>query len=96
MARSAAAESVQEASALLVAVILGGAFTVWGLWVTFVAFTGGAAPLVQFDGPDFGRGILVLMLGVPIVGTVAYWIGMAVTMAVAVVAGGIVGLVVRD
>lgn len=65
MPRTQAAETAQEATASVMAVVLGGVFVIWSTWVTIIAFTGGAAPLVTFDGPDFGRGLLMLFLGLP-------------------------------
>ncbi len=96
VARSVAAESAQGVAAVLVGATLGIAFTVWSLWVTVVAFMGGAAPLVEFDGPSFARGMLVLVFGVPIFGTIVYWVGVALTATVAIVVGGVVDLLVRD
>lgn len=71
------------------------AATIWGLWCTWVALTGGVLPLpfmhLEVVEGSILLALLVLFVGVPILDTIAYWVG----AVLAVLVGVPLGLAVR-
>lgn len=66
------------------AILTGTAAALWGLWCTVIGFIGGTMPLVglHVDG-GLGTGLLMLIVGEPILMTVAYWASMIVLLPLA-------------
>jgi len=67
------------------------AATIWGLGCTWVALTGGVLPLpfvhVEVVEGSIFLALLVLLVGVPILDTIAYWVTMGVVVLVSVPLG---------
>lgn len=73
--------------------IVGLLAAVWATWGLVVAFKGGHIPLtpVRFYGASVGRGIVYLLIGEPILLTVAW----GVSLVAAGLLAGLLGLVRR-
>ena len=68
--------------------LLGIATVVISTWMTIVAFVGGTMPIIGLESDGgLGNGLFWLFIVDPIVLTVAYWIAMAVAMALTAVLG---------
>ncbi|MGW6131330.1 hypothetical protein ACWFNE_15010 [Cellulomonas sp. NPDC055163] len=69
-------ESIARGIGGTVAVVGVGLATLWGLWFTVVAFTGGRLPVPgdYWTTGSVGFGLLMLFVGIPILDTVAYWV----------------------
>ena len=78
--------SIGATVASIIAVVGVVVSTIWGLALTWVLFVGGRLPLpgtdIVVDG-NFIRGSLFLVLGVPVLDLIVYWITMAIVLAVA-------------
>lgn len=95
MAGTYVAHSVRDVVASALTMVLSVALAMWAAWVAVVAFTGGQALLVSYDGFSLTRGLLVLFLGIPVVGASLYLIGVLLATAVAVLVGGLAGIASR-
>lgn len=74
----------------MIAFVVASAGSVWLIWCTFVAFTGGTLPLVGWEiGGGFFFGLLWLFVIDPIAMTVAYWVGMLIAMPLLLISEGV-------
>jgi hypothetical protein len=63
--------------------IIAGAFALYGIWATIIAFVGGVLPIVGIRLPGgLISGILWMVIADPILMTVGYWIGMIVVIPI--------------
>ena len=95
MASTYVSQSVRDVVASALTMVLSAALAAWSVWVAIVAFTGGQALLVSYEGFDFTRGLIVLFVGIPVVGAALYLIGVLLVTALAVIVGGIAGIATR-
>ncbi len=63
--------------------VVAGAFAIYGLWATVIAFIGGTLPIIGITlrGGLF-TGLLWLFIFDPILMTVGYWIGMIIVLPI--------------
>ncbi|MFJ2726347.1 hypothetical protein [Streptomyces collinus] len=68
-------------------ILLGLAAGVWGLWCVWIGFVGGTMPLlgIHVEG-GLLLGLLMLVVGEPLLMTVAYWVFLAVMLPIFLVA----------
>lgn len=69
--------------AKLLTYIIAGAFGLFGLWCTVIAFVGGTIPIIGWElSGGLLSGLLWLFIADPILMTVGYWVGMIVVIPV--------------
>ena len=78
-----------EKIATVIGFTISGLIGLWSLWLTWCAFFGGSVWVIfgwwQFEGVDIIRGLLFLFIGEPIIFTIAYWVGLLITMPILLV-----------
>lgn len=68
---------------LALGMLLSAAAGVWGLWCTVIGFIGGTMPIIGIEvGGDLLLGVFMLVLGEPILMTLAYWAFMIVMLPI--------------
>lgn len=79
-----------EKIAAVLGFTISGLIGLWSLWLTWCAFFGGQVWIIfgwwNFEGVDIIRGLLFLFIGEPIIFTIAYWIGLLISIPIVALA----------